>query len=194
MEQLQWDTAEKLRPDVIVLFAGPFADLAEHLRRPPTVDQWYASIRKSAGELREADPGVRLAVSIDSGTAHAQRLFARLREADSPVDIVGFSLAADRADLAEIEGDLENLADWCERNPGPKPLMIFETWCSPRISGGERGQWNFLSRVVGFADGLPGVQAVCIGSLYDLERDAALISWAGRMRLSYRMLQASPPR
>ena len=192
MEQTQWDTAKKIRPHAIVLFASPFDRLAPLLDVPPNADQWSAAIAKSAQEIREADDSIQLAVSLENTQAHGEALLSRLRASDSPLDFVGLSLFATNADLSHFGADLTRLSTAYEAGPTDRPVIVLEVKCSPRANGGEPGQWNFISRAIDFADSTDSVEGICIGAIYDLDEDVALISWAGRRRLSYRMLRASP--
>lgn len=188
MAQLQWLAAEKLSPDLFVLYAGPFGRLSELTVKVGTIEEWMQAIARSAGEVRQANPDVKVAVAIENPAPHAEELFRRLRAADSPVDVVGLSIAPLGGPASEAYAKLATLSAWMKRNPGPRPVRILETGASPFATGGELGQWHFLHSVLTFAIE-HGVKAVSIDALADPDSMLGLVARDGRRRLAFRRLQ-----
>jgi hypothetical protein len=185
MAHTQWLAAEKLSPDLLVLFAGPMGRLDLVVTAAPRLEDWLAAISRSAGEARQANQDVRLAVSIDRNDSVGEELFRFLKADDSPVDAVGLSIFPGDRSLMAMETDLERLERWCVRTPGDRPVRVVECGCIPQVNGGERGQWNLINRVLRFAADSPTIDHVSIDSLYDPHRNLGLINWIGRRRATY---------
>lgn len=190
MSRMHWLAAERLRPDLLVLYSGPFGRLSRKLARVDTIEQWLDSIRQSAQEARQANPEVKLAVAIESRGPHSEELFRALKSDRSPVDVVGLDVFPDQLTLGEVRGALRALRRWIERSPGPRPVAILETGACPQTCGGELGQWTLLATVLRFAGDL-GLQGVCIDALCDRDTARGLIARDGRQRLAYDELRRS---
>ena len=189
IEHVQWSSAKKLEPDVIVLFTGPFARLAWMTAKSVDVDEWFSAIEKCAREVRDANTKTKVAVAFESTSPSAEKLFLLLKADNSPVDLVGFSIFPGDRMLPAVATDLMRWSRWCRQARGTRPVMVFDCGCGPQINGGEAGQWNFVSRVIAFAGEIGGGSSVSIDGLYDLSRNTGLISWTGKRRLTYRRLE-----
>jgi hypothetical protein len=185
MARTQWLAAERLRPDLLVLFAGPFGRLARCTALPPSLDAWLATIQRSATEARQANPAIRLGVAVDGRGPHTAELFRSLLAPSSPVDVVGLSLAPGGATRAELQALLGTYARWCARLPGAKAVRVLEAGACPQRLGGETAQVRFLLDVVGFAALVDGMEAVTIDALYDGRDKVGLITADGRGRPGY---------
>jgi hypothetical protein len=196
----QWLAAERLRPDLLVLFSGPFGQLRPLAVRNATLPEWLETIRDSAAAVRQANPSVQVAVSVESRGPHSAELFRHLKAADSPVDVVGLSIFPGDRTLPEVEQTYAGLANWCARTPGDRPVRVFEAGASPYSCGGELGQWHFLAALLLHAHRFRGLTAISIDSLTDREAAVGLTTADGRRRRAWRELAAllpvrgSPPR
>jgi hypothetical protein len=115
-------------------------------------------------------------------------MFRALKADDSPVDAVGFSIQPGDGSLRDLEAGLEERYQWCRRAPGQRPVLVFESTCSPRTNGGELGQWNVHSRVLHFGNRARDLLGVALNGLYDRERDYGIVRRSGRRTLTYRNL------
>lgn len=188
MAKAQWLAAEKLDPDLLVLYAGPFGRLGEQSLKIGTVDEWIEAITRAAGEVHQANPRVRVAVSLESRGPHSEELFRRLRADDSPVDVVGIELNTGRGKFAEALGRLATLERWLKEVPGTRPVQILEVGACPYTTGGELGQWHFLEAVLLFAS-KHGLTGVAIDGLIDGPTATGLLARDGRPRRAYFELQ-----
>lgn len=186
MSKLHWQIAEKLQPDLLVLYGGPFGRLAELTIKVGTVEEWSEAIARSAAESRQANPDVRVAVALESRAPHAEELFRMLSAEGSPVDAVGFSVFAGRYRSFEMASELDTLKRWMEAEPA-KPVHVFETGACPHTTGGELGQWRFLESVLRFA-AESGVASVTIDALVDHSAAFGLVGREGHQRMAYREL------
>ncbi|MHC4815969.1 MAG: hypothetical protein ACYTGW_22165 [Planctomycetota bacterium] len=190
MAETQWLAAENLRPDLLVLFAGPFGELAATTHVAPTIDEWVAAIAQSAAEARRANPDVQLGVAIESVAPHAAELFRRLRAEGSPVDVVGLAIFARQRLVPDLDKDLLKLRRWIARTPGSARVQVLLAGCTPHAVGGELGHWNFLDRVLALGETTEGIGAVCIDALHDPQSTRGLLTWTGRRRLAFQELRA----
>ena len=199
MAPLHWLVAEKLAPDLLVLFSGPFGQLTRFTNRGGTIAEWLEVFELRASEVAQANPEVRVAVSLESRAPHAREMFRRLKD-DGPVDVVGLSMFPGLHTMPEIEAGLVMLGLWCEKVPGDVPVRILETGASPYGCGGERGQWNFLQAVLAFSSSTRGVTGITIVALTDQQDAYGLLAADGRRRVSWHGLRrvlnpaANPPR
>ena len=195
MAPLHWLLAEKLSPDLLILFAGPFGQLTPFTTRPGRIDEWMEVYRLRATEVAQANPAVRVAVSLESRAPHAAEMFRRLKAPESPVHVVGLSVFPGHHTMSEMEGCLDLLTLWCERAPGDKPVRILETGASPYGHGGERGQWNFLQTVLEFCITARNVTGATIVNLTDRELAFGLLAADGRRRHAWHQLRSllNPP-
>ncbi len=195
MAPLHWLLAEKLSPDLLVLFAGPLGQLTHFTTRPGRIDEWMEVYRLRATEVAQANSTVRVAVSLESRAPHAAEMFRRLKASESPVHVVGLSVFPGHHTMDEMEGCLDLLALWCERAPGDKPVRVLETGASPYSHGGEKGQWNFLQTVLEFCAKARNVTGATIVNLTDREMAFGLLAADGRRRYSWHRLRSllTPP-
>lgn len=193
LAQTQWLAAENLKPALLVLFAGPFGRLAATTQESPTIDAWLQAIARSAREARQANPDVKVAVAIESLAPHAAELFRRLRADDSPadLDVVGLSVFPRQRLMPDLDKHLSRLCGLVTGSAGSRRVEILEAGCSPHETGGELGQWHFLMRVLALANRVDAIQAVCIDALSDPGSTRGLLTWTGRRRLAFRLLDAT---
>lgn len=190
MSRVHWLAAEKLQPDLLVLYSGPFGRLAKMTAQIGTIAQWTETIRRSAAEARQGNPDVKLAVAIEGRAPHDEELFRKLRADDSPVDVVGLNVFPGAQRLGELQDGLRLLGRWIERSPGNKEIAIIETGACPQTTGGELGQWQFLTTVIRFA-AVNGLRFVCIDALCDRDTAHGLVARDGHLRLAYEELRLS---
>lgn len=191
MAHVHWLTAERLTPDVLFLFSGPFDDLMRYRVEPGTVEQWYAVIARAADEMRQANPRVVPAVAFQSRALHARGLFDRLRAGDSPVAAVGLvalpeQLPSDRALLT-----FEVLERWLDEGGGQRPVWLLDVGACPTTSGGQVGQWNYLARALALASRRDDIAGVAMRALDDGEgAQRGLRDVFGSPRQAFRELEA----
>ncbi len=189
LAKTHWLCAERLAPDVVVLFEEPYGALRDAVAQVGTVEDWMAVIRRAAEETRQANPRVATAVTLGNRAPHARLLFERLAGVDSPVDAVGLSLHAEALPPGDVEDALHVWSDWFATDHGPRPVWMLGVGTCPATSGGELGQWNFLARVLEFAGAEPRVQGVCIDTLVDGSEMRGLMTPEGRTRHGWRELR-----
>ncbi len=201
MGKAQWLAAERVQPDLLVLFCGPFGQLRTLAVRSPTLPEWAATIEESAKAARQANPAVQVGVSIETRGPLAAELFRLLKASDSVVDVVGLSIYVGDRTLPEVEQALAGLATWCTRTPGSRPVRILEAGASPYSCGGEAGQWSFLVTLLAHAERIPGLEGITIDGLTDREAALGITTADGRARRACRELTsllqargARPPR
>ena len=201
LAKVHWLTAEKLAPDLLVMYAGPFGRLASACARIGTIEQWVDLIDRATEEVHQANADVEVAVVLDNRGPHAEELFLRLVDETSTIDLVGISLFPDKLTRRELELAISTLDRWFRLDGGDKPIWIMETGACPQSTGGEVGQWNFLAHVLSWTAGHPRLSGVCIDSLIDSNTSRGLLAGNGRPRLAYRRLrdilfreEATPPR
>lgn len=189
MAKAQWLAAERLQPDLLVLFSGPYGNLADAALGTSTLEQWQKVITRCAKEARQANAKIRTAVALEGRAPHTRELFRWLRADESPVDVVAFAIEAGTQPLDEIRNDLGVLEDWSRKIPGTRPLLVLTAGTSPQSAGGELGQWHFLRAVLEFAARARGVEAVVLGALADGTATDGLMTARGRERLAVRELR-----
>lgn len=188
MAKAHWLAAERLQPDVLVAFVGPFGSLANAIASPPTLERWQAAITRAAGEIRQARAGVRVAVAVDHAAPHTRELFQWLASERSPVDIAGFSVLPHEQTYAEVGAELDTYERWMRTMPPKREVRVLLAGSSPHACGGELGQWTFLAAVLRFAQRAPAVSQVCIASLADPRDPTGLLANLGQPRLAFERL------
>lgn len=188
MAQLHWLLAERLAPDLLVLYAGPFEDLVPYTAGGGTLQQWVDAIRRSAADVARANADVRVAVTLGSRAPHAEELFRMLVAQDSPVHTVGLIFSPGPHNAADLTSDLDNAARWCQRIPGTRPIRILPARGGIHQCGGELGQWHFLLRILGGLEGTGRVSSATINGLIDHRGSSGLMTAEGRRRLAFRKL------
>jgi len=188
MAKAHWLAAERLRPDVLVAFVGPFGSLAKTIASPPTLERWQQTITRAAGEIRQARPGVKVAVAIDHAAPHTRQLFQWLAAEESPVDIAGFSILPHEQTHAEVAADLNTFERWLRTVTPRRAVRVLLAGASPHACGGEVGQWTLLAAVLAFAQRLPAVEQVGIVSLADARDPTGLVANMGQPRLAFERL------
>jgi hypothetical protein len=148
MAQAHWFAAEKLQPDLLVLYAGPFGQLQSLTVQAPTLPQWLDTIRQSAREARQANADIRLGVVIDTRAPHAAELFRQLKADDSPVDSVALSAAVGNRTFAEWQAVLTTMQRWCERTPGARGVQVIGIQAQAPLCGGALGQWHAIAQAL----------------------------------------------
>lgn len=167
MAQCQWLTAERLAPDVLFLFAGPFGALTRYRAEIGTIDQWTEVLARAAGEVRQANPDVAPAVAIESRALHARRLFARLRDDDSPVASVGLIALPEQLPPDRALATFSVLEEWIESTRGERPIWLVDVGTCPATSGGDVGQWSYIARALALAERRSEIAGVCLRALDD---------------------------
>ncbi len=201
MAKLHWLAAERLDPDLMVLFAGPFGRLRSLCHDSPTIEEWQEKIIRSAQEAKQANSSVKVAVALENLAPHTRKLFAALATEDSPVDVLGFMIHSKDLEAKRRRELFVTLDLWCTETATEKPIWIFEAGASPRETGGELGQWYFLDALIQDARRRDQVRGFCIDALSDGLDSYGITTAAGRPRLAFRMLQdlifghkAGPPK
>lgn len=190
MAKLHWLCAERLTPDWLVLYLGPFGRLTELRSEIGTVDEWAQILERGAQDVRRASPDTQPIVVFESRALHAQRLMQHVAGSRSALAAIGVAIDGDLLDLDALVVALDRLAVALEVGAQEKPVFLLGVGASPTRVGGERGQWHFLARVLDFASRQPRVQSVLIDELTDGPRSRGLIALDGRLRLAFRELRA----
>ncbi|MCC6671288.1 MAG: hypothetical protein IT458_09515 [Planctomycetes bacterium] len=185
----QWLAAERLAPDLLVLFRSPFRGLGPLVMRPPTLDEWMKVIERCAKDARQANAKVKLAVALEPRLLDSAELFRRLKADDSPVDVVGLDLNAGPGTLREAENGIEMVQRWSRRTPGSRPVEIVAAGAGPHVCGGELGQWTYLANVLEMAVSTTSITGVTIDDLVDGRRSQGLLTREGRPRMAYEELR-----
>jgi hypothetical protein len=189
MAKLQWLAAERLEPDLLVLFAGPFGRLRSLTHDSPTIEEWREKIVRSAQEAKQANKKVAVAVAFENLAPHTRKLFAALAKDDSPIDVLSFFVHSTNLEAKRRRELFVTLDLWCSETDTEKPIWILEAGASPRETGGELGQWYFLDALIQDARRRNQVRAFCIDALSDGLNSFGITTTAGRPRLAYRKLQ-----
>ncbi len=185
MAKAHWLAAEQLEPNVLVAFIGPFGSLADAMASPPTLERWQQTITRTAGEIRNANAKVKIAVAIDHAAPHTRELFHWLVSAKSPIDLVGFAILPHEQTYAEVSGDLDMFERWTRTVELQKPVRVLLAGTSPHACGGELGQWTFLASVLAFAQRVPAIHEVAIASLSDTRDPTGLTAHLGQPRVAF---------
>jgi hypothetical protein len=189
MAKVHWLAAEKLAPDVLFLYTGPFGSLDRATARIGTIDEWTELARRGASEARQGNPAVAVGIVLDSRAPHAEELFVRLGADDSGIDILGLSVRPDALTPDDLETALRVLDRWCRRIDRDRPIWLCGTGACPWSTGGELGQWHFLATVLSWAARNQRITGVSISALTD-ERHRGMLARDGRPRLAYGRLRA----
>ncbi|MGE0142045.1 MAG: hypothetical protein AB7T19_02035 [Planctomycetota bacterium] len=190
MAKLHWLCAERLTPDWLVLYFGPFGRLTDLRSEIGTVDEWAQILERGAEDVRRASPATQPFVVFESRALHAQRLMQHVAGSRSALAAIGIAIDGDLLDLDGLVVALDRLAVALEVGAQEKPVVLLGVGASLARVGGERGQWHMLARVLDFASRQPRVQSVVIDELADGPRSRGLIALDGRLRLAYRELRA----
>lgn len=188
MAKAHWLAAERLAPELLVVFDGPFGSLARYTAAPPTLDHWQTAIGRAADDVRQANRQVKVAVSLDHPAPHTRELFQWLVASKSPIDVAGFSLNAGSHGQSEFATDLEVLEHWAGKVTCARPLRIFFASANPLACGGDLGQWGGLAATLRLAQRASRIEAVCVGPLLDGTDGDGLTTRLGRPRLALREL------
>lgn len=188
MAKAHWLAAERLQPDVLVAFVGPFGSLANATASPPTLERWQQTITRAAREIRQARESVRVAVALDHAAPHTRELFKWLCHEQSPVDLAGFAMLPHQKTYTEVNADLDAFESWVRTAPPKRQVRMLLAGVSPHACGGELGQWSFLGAVLAFAQRVPGLDHVCVASLADMRDPTGLVANLGQPRLAFERL------
>jgi hypothetical protein len=188
MAKAHWLAAERLQPDVLVAFSGPFGALASAIASPPTLERWQQTITRAAVEVRQACASTKIAVAIDHAAPHTRELFQWLAGPKSPVDIAGFALLPREQTFAQLNTDLDAFERWAQAAGSGQQVRVLLAGVSPHACGGELGQWSFLAAVLAFAQRTPNVTDVAIVSLADTRDATGLTANLGQPRVAFERL------
>jgi hypothetical protein len=193
MAQVHWLAAERLAPDLLILFDGPFTALRECCAETGTVDRWLAVIGAAAVQVRQARAGVRTAVALRGDGRHVRRLCAALRGPASAVDAIALvhDLEAEPG-TAGIRG-FGAFGSWLREDGGERPVWLLGVGACPASSGGELGQDQVLAAALRFAATEPAVAGLCLAPLEDAAGSARglVVPGLGRRRLAFARLAAA---
>lgn len=185
MAKAHWLAAERLAPDVLVAFVGPFGSLSGAIASPPTMERWQQTITRAANEIRQANPAVKVAVAIDHAAPHTRELFQWLAGSRSPIDVTGFSILPHEKTYAEVSADLDTFERWTRQSATDKPVRILLAGVSPHACGGELGQWSLIAAVLAFAQRTSTIGDVTIASLADARDPTGLLANLGQPRVAF---------
>ncbi|MFO1052821.1 MAG: hypothetical protein U1F36_11455 [Planctomycetota bacterium] len=192
MAKVHWLIAERLAPDWLVLYDGPFGALVAQRAEIGTIDAWEAICARGVGEVERANPRCKTLIVIETFAPHGRRLFDLLTRRGSPVAAVGLRLCGETLEPAEVDATLHGFGDWLRTGEADgKPVWLVGMGTTPEASGGELGQANFLRRVLRFAATQPRLRGVVVDGLTDGRSFRGLTTVDGRPRLAYRVLRGA---
>ncbi|MEZ5962340.1 MAG: hypothetical protein R3F56_00710 [Planctomycetota bacterium] len=188
MAKAHWLAAERLQPDVVVAFVGPFGTLTDAVASPATLERWQQTITRAAAEIKQARSTVKVAVAIDHAAPHTRELFQWMTGERSPVDIAGFSVLPHEQSYAETAAEIDTYERWMRAIPPKREVRVLLAGASPHACGGELGQWTLLASILRFAQRSPAITQVCIASLADDRDPTGLLANLGQPRLAFEHL------
>ncbi len=181
MQAFQQFLAVRYKPDVLVPFIEPYGAFVVLSRQTYSAQQWEDLLARAIRPIHAAAPEVQCAVYLGS-TANDAALYRRVCQANSPVDVLGFSFYAIFQTRGEMEEVLAKVAEWIRQAGSDKPHWVFEFGQSPLTMGGELAQSGYIQTVTRWALRQPVMHGVCVFALGDYVEKTGLITSTGRRR------------
>jgi hypothetical protein len=170
----------RLQPDIILPAEDPYGAGAAAVGQLP-LSTWKAYFSDAARIAKAVKPTVKIGVSISSFSARDSALYAWASAADSPIDVIGFSLFPS----PYTGGDLiaaERAADrWLRVTPTAKELWVVATGGYPRAYG-ETSQERVIWQALAWATNHPAIKGLIVYEAGDYGQSRGLRAPNGRLR------------
>ena len=181
--EAHWAVAESIKPDVLVLYTGPYQELSTIIATPVSISEWVDRFAQDAKQVCSRAPDTRTAIAISSRARHAEDLYRRLVAKTSPVDLIALSLRLEESTFEDLERRLTTWRDWAQRIPGDRRLLALCPRSVPVLVGGETGQWIAIRRLLLFGQRTPRVDTIICGTLS--AEPGGLLGPFGRRRIAF---------
>ncbi len=168
----------RLRPDVLLPARDPGSLGVASLGELPAT-WWRQFLGDAAARARQLRPRTRVGVSVAAFTPFDSALFRWAQGSDSPLDLVGFTLAPSYGGGHSLEARLRVAGQW-SREAG-RPMWVFATGANPRLFG-EANQALAAWGVLSWATTLPRIQGVVIDGAADYDAIFGLRAPDGHLR------------
>jgi hypothetical protein len=171
--------ARRLRPDYLISLDDPRgADARARGAWSPARRQWQ--IRAMAATVKRADRRIKVGISVIPG-ARDSAVYAWAASADSPLDVVGFSLLADGGGGRELDARIRTAESWMQRSGVIKEHWLFRAGGAPSIHG-DAAQELALAGLLGWAMARPGMRGAIVTHAGDYGSMRGLRAASGRLR------------
>jgi hypothetical protein len=171
MQEAHWILAERLKPDLLVLYSQP--DGADTLAAagdlPASI--WAKMIQDAVTTLQKGFTGQATAIELTIPLRKSRDIFMLLSQGNRGLDQVRFRVDEGGLDLPGVSRALIELGGWLARSPTHMEVSLAASPPTPLSLGGFGAQTGHLEKVLGFATGQPLVSNVCLGPMLDGRRD-----------------------
>jgi hypothetical protein len=137
--------------------------------------------------VRRIDPRIRLALSVTPGGSLDSALYAWAISAESPVEVLGFSLLADEGGGSALAERIRTAERWMLTAQQPREHWVFHAGGLPAVHG-ERSQEAAIAGLIGWAMGRPEVRGVIVTRSGDYDDQRGLRAASGRMKAATAVL------
>lgn len=168
----------RLRPDVLLPARDP-ASLGRLALGDLPVSWWTHFLGDAADRARKLRPRTRVGVSISAFTAFDSVLFRWAQSAQSPLDVVGFTITPSYGGGHSLDAQLRVAGQW--GRGAERPMWVFATGANPRLFG-EVNQGRAAWGVLSWATTLPRLEGVVIDGAADYDAIFGLRAPDGRLR------------
>lgn len=170
----------RLHPDIVVPAEDPYT-VGTRLVGRLEVERWRAFLARASRAAKDADPGVRVGVSISAFDSRDSLLYAWAAAPRSPIDVVGFSLFPRRDGMGDIDSRMRAADRWMQVTPPVKPHWVLAVGGYP-LAHGERAQEQAIWGALAWATGRPAIKGVIVYEAGDYGLARGLRAPSGRLR------------
>ena len=178
-----------LRPDVVVPAIEPYGLGAAALGELP-LEVWQSYLTQAAAVVQEDRPRTLVAVSASTFGPADSALYAWAASRESPIEVVGFSIAPSFDGGLSLAARLSAADRWIGADASgraPKPHWIFRAAGYP-LAHGEGSQRDGLWGTLAWATTHPEIRGVVVADAADYGRITGLRATGGRLRPAVTLL------
>jgi hypothetical protein len=168
----------RLRPDILFPALDPLLAGASALGDVP-VRWWRAYLSEAAALVHRVRPATQVGVAVSAYTSPDSELFAWASAAESPIDVLGFTLYASYGGGSSLVARF-HAAERAIQGTG-KPVWVTVRGAPPRIFG-ERNQERALWGALAWATTQPRVTGFIVDGAGDYDVLTGLRAAGGRLR------------
>ncbi len=170
MQEAHWTLAERIKPDLLVLFSQPYGEeIAGTLGRLP-VAHWSRLIEDCAAAIHKGHPKLACGIELDASHDFGKELRGALTRKESGIQRILFVMDARLSSSRGLERGLLELEGSLSSGLATKGIAIVGRPPAGLGLGGEAAHVRFVERLIQFADAHKEISDLDLGPLFDSSR------------------------
>lgn len=170
----------RLHPNIILPAVEPYGLGAQRLGTQP-LSFWIEYVSRAAELVRNINPNVKVGIGIAGFGARDSALYAWAAAAQSPVNVVGFSLFPGFRGARNLTADMATADRWMQRMGVAKSTWVLSTGGYPVIHG-EQSQALAVWSVLCWASARPNIRGVIVAEPGDYQTQMGIRAADGHLR------------